>query len=280
MSSNILGRIVESKRAEIERLLPRRAELRAAAESAEAPRAFEAALGGGASVALLAEIKRRSPSAGWIRPDAGVEELAASYAAAGAAALSVLTDAEWFGGGLEDLRAARRAAALPVLRKDFILDPVQVWEARAVSADAVLLIVRLLDDARLAELHALARELGMAVLVEVHEAAELERALAVGAAVVGVNSRDLATFRTDLSRAVSLAARVPPDRVMVAESGIRDASDVNRLAAAGVDAVLVGESLMRAPDVRAAAAALVGRARAREARRNGPAPGQGTVSWT
>lgn len=271
MASSILDRIVESKRVEIEALHARRGELRAAAEAAPPPRPFAAALRAGPTVALLAEIKRRSPSAGWIRPGAPVQNVARAYAAAGAACLSVLTDAEYFGGGLEDLRAARAAATLPVLRKDFVLDPVQVWEARAAGADAVLLIVRILDDARLEALQGLARALGMGVLVEAHDAPDLERALAAGATIVGINSRDLATFRTDLARTLSLAAMVPPDRVMVAESGIHTAQDVDRLAGAGVDAVLVGESLMRAEDVGAAAAALAARPRRADARPVPPA---------
>lgn len=258
---SILDRIVERKGEEVARLRPRMAELRAEAEAADTPRPFEAALRREGEVAVIAEVKRRSPSAGWIRPGARVEEVARAYAAAGAAALSVLTDGEHFGGSLDDLRAARGTVALPVLRKDFIVDAVQVWEARAAGADAVLLIVRILEDAALGELHALASGLGMGVLVEAHTAAEVERALEAGARVVGVNARDLSTFRTDLGVALELAERIPAGRVRVAESGIRTAEDVERLGAAGVHAVLVGESLMRAPDVAAAAAALTGRPR-------------------
>ncbi|HEX7119027.1 MAG TPA: indole-3-glycerol phosphate synthase TrpC [Longimicrobiales bacterium] len=258
---DILERIVEGKRREVARLRPRAAALREAAERAAPPRPFEAALRREGEVALIAEIKRRSPSAGWIRPEVGVAEVAGAYAGAGAAALSVLTDGEHFGGSLEDLATARGAVGVPVLRKDFVLDAVQVWEARAAGTDAVLLIVRILEDAALAELHALATELGMGVLVEAHTAVEVERALAAGARVVGVNARDLATFRTDLSVVLGLAGAVPPDRTLVAESGIRTAADVDRLGEAGVHAVLVGETLMRAPDVAAAAAALTGRRR-------------------
>lgn len=259
--NSILAAIVEAKRAEVDALLPGRAELRRRAESADAPRPFTAALRSREKVALIAEIKRRSPSAGPIRPDLSVEEVARTYESAGASALSVLTDREWFGGALADLERARAAVRLPVLRKDFLLDEVQVWEARAAGADAVLLIARILDDARLRALHALATELGMGVLVEVHDGAELERALAAGAEIVGVNNRDLATFRTDLSVAVGLAERVPAGRVLVAESGIRTPADVDRLAAAGVDAILVGESLMRSGDVAAGAASLASRPR-------------------
>ncbi len=258
---DILDRIVESKREEAARLWPRAAALRAEAEAAPPARPFEAALRRGGEVALIAEIKRRSPSAGWIRREVEVAEVASAYARAGAAALSVLTDEAYFGGTLDDLRAARGAAPVPVLRKDFVLDAVQVWEARAAGADAVLLIVRLLEDAELAELVALAAELRVAALVEAHTAGEVERALVAGARIVGVNNRDLATFRTDLGVVLGLAERVPADRVLVAESGIRTAADVDRLGAAGVHAVLVGESLMRARDIGAAAGALAGRPR-------------------
>lgn len=257
----ILERIVETKRAEVARLLPGASELRAAAESAPPSRAFEAALRRPGEVALIAEVKRRSPSAGWIREELSVSEVATSYAAGGAAALSVLTDTEYFGGTLADLRAARAAVSLPVLRKDFIIDPLQIWEARAAGADAILLIVRILDDLQLTDLGALARELGLGVLVEVHTAAELERALAAGSSIIGINSRDLDTFHTDLNVAVELAASVPSNRVLVAESGIRSAADVDRVGAAGASAILVGESLMRQPDLVAATTALVGRPR-------------------
>jgi indole-3-glycerol phosphate synthase len=212
-------------------------------------------------VTLLAEIKRRSPSAGEIRPDVDPVEVARAYRAGGAAALSVLTDEEFFGGRLDDLRQVRAAVDLPVLRKDFVLDPVQVWEARAAGADAILLIVRILDEARLRELYGVATALGMGVLVEVHDARELELALAMGARLIGVNNRDLDTFRTDLSLSFELAQRVPGEITLVAESGIRSSEEVRRLGDAGVDAVLVGESLMRQEDLGSAAAALVGHPR-------------------
>lgn len=257
----ILERIVETKRAEVARLLPERSVLQAAAEAAAPARPFAAALDREGEVAVIAEIKRRSPSAGWIREEVGVAEAAAAYERGGAAALSVLTDAEYFGGSLDYLRLARSAVSLPVLRKDFIIDPVQVWEARAAGADAILLIVRILDDVLLADLAALAHELGMGVLVEVHTAAELDRAMAAGAGIVGINSRDLDTFHTDLNVALSLAATVPADRIVVAESGIRTAADVDRVGASGAHAILVGESLMRRPDLAAAVATLAGRPR-------------------
>lgn len=258
---NILDRIVATKRREVEALRGRADELRARAGDADPPRGFARALRVPGEVRLLAEVKRRSPSAGEIRPGADPAAVAREYERGGAAAVSVLTDAEYFGGSLGALAAVRAAIALPALRKDFLIDPLQVWEARAAGADAVLLIARILDDARLAELLALAGEQGMDALVEVHTADELDRALAAGAALVGVNNRDLAVFRTDLDLSVRLAARVPAGVTLVAESGIHTPADVDRMGAAGIDAVLVGESLMRQPDLRAAAARLAGRPR-------------------
>lgn len=259
LTDSILDRIVATKRGEVARALPRLSEYRDIARQADPPRGFAAALRHPSEVRLLAEIKRRSPSAGDIRPGADPVEVARAYVQGGAAALSVLTDREYFGGDLHFLRAVRGAVPVPVIRKDFLIDPVQVWEARAAGADAVLLIVRILDQPRLAELHALATELGMDALVEAHTAEELDRALEAGATLVGVNNRDLDTFVTDLELCVRLAPRVPPHVTYVGESGIRAAADVDRLGAAGVDAILVGESLMRQPDLRAAAAALAGR---------------------
>lgn len=259
--AGILDRIVETKRREVEALRPLAAQLRAAAETGGPTRPFAATLRRETEVALIAEIKRRSPSAGWIRPDVSVGDAASRYAEAGAAAVSVLTDIEYFGGALSDLRVARRDIEVPVLRKDFLIDPLQLWEARVAGADAVLLIARILDDVQLEELSALAGELGMDVLLEVHTAEELERALRVDALVIGVNNRDLDTFETDLAVVLGLAERVPLDRVLVAESGIRTAADVDRLGDAGVDAILVGESLMRSSDLAEAAAELAGRPR-------------------
>jgi indole-3-glycerol phosphate synthase len=243
--TGILARIVESKRAEVAALRHRTSELRAAAERAAPARPFVAALRQEDAVALIAEYKRRSPSAGALGGNVAPAAAARAYAAGGASAVSVLTDAEYFGGGLDDLVAAREAVDLPVLRKDFVLDEAQVWEARAAGADGILLIVRILDDVRLVALHAAASAVGLGVLVEVHDEAELERALRAGAEAVGVNNRDLDTFRTDLNVSLRLAPRVPPEVVLVAESGIRTAAEVDRLGEAGVDAVLVGETLMR-----------------------------------
>jgi indole-3-glycerol phosphate synthase len=255
---DILARIVASKEIEVRELQARAAELRSRAADAAPTRGFAAALRAPGEVRLLAEIKRRSPSAGPIRPGASPEEVAADYAAGGAAALSVLTDREYFDGSLAALRAVRGTVDLPLLRKDFTLDPLQLWEARAAGADAILLIVRILDDARLRELLGLAADLGLDSLVEVHDETELERALRAGASLVGVNNRDLRTFRTDLELTLRLAPAVPAGVTLVAESGIRTAEDVARLGAAGIDAVLVGESLMRQDDLGAAVRAIVG----------------------
>jgi indole-3-glycerol phosphate synthase len=207
-------------------------------------------------VSLIAECKRRSPGAGAIRLDLDAADLTRSYARAGAAALSVLTDAQYFGGSLADLAAAKAATTLPVLRKDFTLDPLQLLEARAAGADAVLLIVRILSDAMLTSLHAEARTLGLSVLVEVHDRAELGRALAVGADIIGINNRDLASFRADIATTFELLEDVPEDVLVVSESGIRGPRDAEFLGDGGVDAILVGETILRAPDPHAMARSL------------------------
>jgi indole-3-glycerol phosphate synthase len=200
-------------------------------------------------LAVIGELKRRSPSKGDLAPGLEPAATARAYEAGGAAALSVLTDRPYFGGSVADMQAARDATGLPVLRKDFTIDEIQVYEARAIGADAVLLICAALpDDALLADLHALARELGMAALVETHNAAEIDRALGAAADIVGVNSRDLATFSEDLDVAGALASRLPAGVIAVAESAIRSADDARRMADAGFDAVLVGEALVRAED--------------------------------
>lgn len=199
-------------------------------------------------LSVIAEVKRRSPSAGPIAPDLDPGLMASEYAAGGAAALSVLTEPSFFGGSLQDLGAAREATGLPVLRKDFVLDPVQVWESRAVGADAVLLIVAILDDGVLQASLAAAAEAGLAALVEVHLADEARRAVDAGAGLIGVNNRDLSTFRVDPARAESIRPLLPPHVVTVAESGISGPAAARRMAAAGFDAVLVGEAAVRAPD--------------------------------
>jgi indole-3-glycerol phosphate synthase len=254
----VLASIVETKRAEIAELWGRRRGLESALGGAPAARGFRDALASPDRVALIAECKRRSPGAGEIRPDLDPVALIRGYERAGARALSVLTDTEYFGGSLDDLRAVRGVTTLPVLRKDFTLDPMQILEARVAGADAVLLIVRILSDPELSALHSEALSFGLEVLVEVHDEAELERALALGARLVGINNRDLSTFTTDLDTTVRLLDAVPDDVVLVSESGIRTPQDVARLGEAGVDAILVGETLLRSPDPEAAAHRLAG----------------------
>lgn len=210
-------------------------------------------------MSVIAEFKRQSPAAGQIRPGASVEEVVTAYGEAGAAALSVLTEEESFGGSLEDLRAARAASQLPLLRKDFVVDAYQVTEAAVAGADAILLIVAALEDGELATFDARARELGLDVLVEVHDADELQRALSVlDPDLIGINNRDLRDFSVDTSRTEALIPEIPAGKTVVSESGIRTAAEVDRLEMSGVDAVLVGESLMRAPDPGAALADLLG----------------------
>ncbi|MDN5862722.1 MAG: indole-3-glycerol phosphate synthase TrpC, partial [Salinisphaera sp.] len=226
-------------------------QLREQAHSAPASRGFAAALGASASsgMAVIAEIKRASPSAGQIRGAFDPATLAAGYANGGAACLSVLTDREFFQGASEYLGQARSACPLPALRKDFIIDPLQVYEARALGADCLLLIVAALDDGQLAALSQLALDLGMDLLVEAHDEAELDRALALDErCVIGINNRNLKTFVTTLDTTIALRPRVPDHRLLVSESGIYSRDDLACLRAAGVHAVLIGESLMRQPD--------------------------------
>jgi indole-3-glycerol phosphate synthase len=234
--------------------------LRRAALHSEPLRGFAAALARQAEAGLgvIAEVKRRSPSRGDLDPSLDPAAAARDYAAGGATCLSVLTDLDYFSGSPEDLAAARGATALPVLRKDFTVSAADLYDARIMGADAVLLIVAALSDDELARFSDVAGELGLDALVEVHDEAELERALAADARLVGVNQRDLETFEVDGRRAERLGASIPSGIVAVAESGIRDASDAKRLAAAGFAAVLVGESLVRSGDRAAAVAALSG----------------------
>ena len=246
---SILDEILAAKRDEVAALGPERARLEREAVTVPAPRDFAAALRAGDRISVIAEIKRRSPSKGELAPDLDAATTAKAYEAGGAAALSVLTDQTWFGGSLDDLRAAREATDLPALRKDFTLDPVQVFEARAHGADAVLLIVAALrDDGLLRALRQTAEGLGMAALVEVDDEVGLDRAVASGAGVIGITNRDLRTFGEDLSVGERLAARLPHDVVKVAESAIRGRRDAAQMAAAGFDALLVGEYLVRASD--------------------------------
>jgi indole-3-glycerol phosphate synthase len=248
----VLDEILASKRDEVTML--RRPQtrdlLKRHALDAPPVRDFAAALRPeGGNLAVIGEIKRRSPSKGNLAPDLDPGTTAKSYEAGGAAAMSVLTDAIYFGGRIDDLTAARDATSLPVLRKDFTLDEVQVYESRAIGADAMLLIVAAIpDDSLLTDLHTLGRALGLAVLVEAHDALEIERAVGAGAEIIGVNNRDLATFREDIGVGESLAARIPASVVGVAESAVRTPADAVRLGAVGFDAVLVGEALVRADD--------------------------------
>jgi indole-3-glycerol phosphate synthase len=223
------------------------AQLEAQARRAPSPRDFWAALHR-SPIACIAEVKRRSPSAGWIREGADPVAIAKAYEGAGAAALSVLTDEPFFGGALEDLRRARAAVGVPVLRKDFIVDRYQIVEARAAGADAILLIVSALTDAELTSFSAEAACWGLDVLVEAHDEAEVHRALASSARIIGINHRDLRTFQVDTTLAARMRPAIPRSRVVVAESGIKTPADVAKLRAAGIDAILVGETFMRAPD--------------------------------
>lgn len=230
-----------------------------AAQAMPSTRQFTGALRTGSTsgqLAVVAEVKRRSPSKGDIDADLDPATLARAYEQGGAACVSVLTDAEFFGGSADDLAAVRAAVAAPLLRKDFTVSARDVCDARLMGADAVLLIAAALDDRELADFHALAGELGLDALVEIHDETELERAAAVGATLIGVNQRDLVTFEVDTARAVRLAPLMPSESVRVAESGIWSVDDARPLAAAGYHAVLVGESLVRAHDPVTAVAGL------------------------
>ena len=249
---SVLEDILAAKRAELALLQDSEARgtLRRAALDASPAREFSGAVRReDGRLAVVAEIKRRSPSKGELAPDLDPSVVAKAYETGGAAALSVLTDRPFFGGSVDDLQAARAVVELPALRKDFTIDETQVYESRAVGADAVLLIVAALpDDALLAGLRELADEVGVVALVEAHDDAELDRALAAGATVVGVNARDLGTFGEDLGVSERLVERIPGEVVAVAESAIRSPEDAGRMADAGYDAVLVGEALVRSQD--------------------------------
>jgi indole-3-glycerol phosphate synthase len=260
----ILSQIVATKRLEIERAKAARplTELRAALADAPPVRDFFAPLAAGGPIKLIAEVKKASPSKGIIRADFDPVAIARVYEHHGASCLSVLTDEQYFQGSLAYLRAVRLAVGLPVLRKDFLIDSYQLVEARAAGADAVLLIAECLDDCNLRKLHNEALELGLTPLVEFYEPENLDRVLAAGATLVGVNNRDLRTFAVDLDHTIRLRRQVPLDAVLVGESGIATRDDALRLEAAGVEAMLVGESLMRADDIGAAVERLLGRGEA------------------
>jgi indole-3-glycerol phosphate synthase len=261
--SDTLARICAEKRHHVARRRAQHplAELEDAARAAPPPRPFAAALGRAVAAGgygLIAEIKKASPSKGVIRADFDPAALARAYEAGGAACLSVLTDIPYFQGADEYLAAARAAVALPVLRKDFMLDPYQVVEARALGADCILLILAALDDASAAELEAAAAAWGLEVLVEVHDGPELERAARLKSRLIGINNRDLKSLAVDLSTTEALAPRLPAAAVAVSESGLATPADLARMSRAGVDCFLIGESLMRQADVAAATAALLG----------------------
>ncbi len=263
--SDILNRIVAVKREEIAAGLTKRslAAMRQDAESRVLTRDFEGAIrkkiAAGQS-AVIAEIKKASPSKGVLREEFIPAAIAQSYAEAGAACLSVLTDRQFFQGGVDYLKQARASCMLPVLRKDFMVDAYQVYEARVIGADAILLIAACLDDAQMADLEAVARGLDMAVLVEVHDRAELDRALRLKTPLVGINNRNLRSFEVSLETTLSMIADVPPDRILVTESGILTTRDVQCMRDAGVHAFLVGEAFMRARDPGTALSQLFGAA--------------------
>lgn len=251
--SDILNKIVAVKREEIAEGLKRKplAAMRADAESRVLTRDFEEAMRAkiaAGQAAVIAEVKKASPSKGVLREEFVPADIAQSYAAYGAACLSVLTDRQFFQGSNDFLKQARASCDLPVLRKDFMVDPYQVYEARAIGADCILLIAACLDDARMAELEAVARSLDMAVLVEVHDRAELERALKLKTRLVGINNRNLRTFEVTLQTTLDMLSDVPSDRLLVTESGILTRNDVQRMRQAHVNAFLVGEAFMRAAE--------------------------------
>jgi indole-3-glycerol phosphate synthase len=250
---SVLERIVAAKRAEVAAARKRTPQVKV--DAAPAVRDFVGALRA-KRPAVIAEIKRASPSKGLLRNDFDPAAIAKSYAGGGAACMSVLTDKEFFQGAPEHLAAARAACTLPVLRKDFLIDPYQVYESRALGADCVLLIAACLKDREMRELEKLAQGVGMAVLVEVHDAAELERALALETPLLGINNRNLRTFETRLETTLELLPRIPADRIVITESGILSRTDVARMRSHGVQAFLVGEAFMRADDPGAALADL------------------------
>jgi len=261
--SDILQRIVAVKREEIAAARPRRSalDLQELARGQSAPRGFGAALRAKVArgdAAVIAEVKKASPSKGVLREPFEPAAIAASYAQHGAACLSVLTDVQFFQGHADFLKAARAACALPVIRKDFMIDPYQVVEARAMGADAILLIAACLGDGQMSELESAAAEQGLDVLVEVHDGAELERALRLRTPLLGINNRNLRSFEVTLQTTLDLLGRVPAERLLVTESGILARADVTRMRAAGVHAFLVGEAFMRAPEPGVALEALFG----------------------
>ncbi|MGQ9505975.1 MAG: indole-3-glycerol phosphate synthase TrpC [Thermogutta sp.] len=259
--TSILDRIVATKREEIERakVFAPQEHLRRLAHQQPPPRDFLGAIQGAAGIALIAEVKKASPSKGVIRETFDPVEIARIYEQHGAACISVLTDEPYFQGHIEFLRWVKDAVGIPVLRKDFILDPYQVLESRAYGADAVLLIAECLDDGQLPQLYEEVLAWGMTPLVEIYESENLRRVRDLGAKLIGINNRNLRTFEVDLGHTIRLRMEIPSDRIVVGESGIQSYEDVRRLAEAGVQAILVGESLMREPDIGQAVDRLLGK---------------------
>jgi indole-3-glycerol phosphate synthase len=259
----VLDAIIEKKIGRLAVLKKEKPQGRLQSEAASAPavRDFRAAISRKGGISLIAEIKKASPSKGIIRERFDPAAIARAYEKAGASALSVITEEDFFLGSPESIRAARESSRLPVLRKDFIFDTLQIYESRALGADAVLLIAAVLNNGSLAALFHLAGELGMAALVEVHSANELERALLCGAGIIGINSRDLKTMQIDPDAVERIIKLISDDKIVIAESGIRTAADMRRLHALGADAALVGEALMRCDDVESAVRALLGEPR-------------------
>jgi indole-3-glycerol phosphate synthase len=254
-ANNILNRIVEARRVSLahrKRALPEVALKIAVEKKVPPPRDFAAALNQAGGINIISELKKASPSLGIIRQEYAPAALAASLAEAGAAALSVLTEEDFFSGSLADLKEASRVTKIPILRKDFIVDPWQVWETRAAGADSYLLIAAILDDSGMAELLELGRSLKMEPLVEVHSREELNRAIKVGARIIGVNNRDLRDFQVHLETSLELVKAIPEDCIAVSESGLKSHDDLVRLQLAGFDAFLIGEHVMQSADPAAA----------------------------
>ena len=245
---NILEKIIETKSLEVDNLKRHFKKLLLESEKVSPPRDFLHSLMSDDLVGVIAEVKRRSPGAGAIRPKLNPVSLATDYESSGAVALSILTDTEYFGGSLKDLREVREFVGLPILRKDFIIDESQIYESLVSGADAILLIVSVLDDEQLRDYREMAESLGMAALIEAHDLSEVERGLSAGASLLGINNRNLKTFDTNLKTTIDLIREIPPEVVLVSESGVHSKEDVSMLGEAGVDAVLVGESLLRKDD--------------------------------
>lgn len=258
--ADILLQIMEYKRGEVAaaKLRVPAVELERQLASAPAVRDFAGSLRRHHPMGLIAEVKRASPSAGLIRADFCATQIAKTYEQSGAACISVLTDEKYFQGHLDYLRQIRQVVEIPVMRKEFILDPYQILEARTAGADCVLLIAECLDDAQLRDLYQLARELGMQALIELHDAENLERVMRLDPVMVGVNNRDLKVMKTNLNHCIELRSRVPNDVLFVGESGIHSRADVEQLMAGGVHAMLVGETLMKSPDIGSKVGALLG----------------------